>query len=490
MNTVKNNPYRIVGILAGTTAREQARQIKRLKQFIEAEQEPQGDFSFPALGNLHRTLESVEEAASKINLDSDRINAALFWFWAGSPITDEVAFEALKEGNIEAAYQIWDKLTGTTDESGNRLWNDVTKKNFSAFHNSAVLSLITAERSFPDAVLANIKFIECDYFENFIKGIVDETYKVVKGDIELDFLKAISDNIDNQKTAELVKYLNNYDFAAKQDFLKNLVRKPITQIEQKIESTKNKRKTDKTNALKAGEELFVETANDLSQLKDIVGTGDLKYSSIADKVANEILQCSIEYFNDNVEKNSNTDYVEAAIKLAQKAETVAIGNLVKGRIKDNLSTIRSMKDKEISQAIALLKSVKEAYEANKEKITAQVRIQERSLPWGQTINWVKVNEMIDNSIDWSKVADLIKQAIPPTYIDKIKAVEDQTKINEYKNLVNFLMGKVGYAQKSKIQYLDYWTPTQTKNKGCAAAILWTIGIIGIIILVNIILSYI
>jgi hypothetical protein len=36
---------------------EQERQVKRLKQFIEAEQEPQDDFSFPTLGHIHRTLE-------------------------------------------------------------------------------------------------------------------------------------------------------------------------------------------------------------------------------------------------------------------------------------------------------------------------------------------------------------------------------------------------------------------------------------------------
>jgi hypothetical protein len=92
MDIIQNNPYRILGLLVGTTTREQTKQINRLKKFIEAEQEPQDDFSFPILGNLHRTLNSVEDAASKLNLDSDKMNAALFWFWNGNPITDEAAF--------------------------------------------------------------------------------------------------------------------------------------------------------------------------------------------------------------------------------------------------------------------------------------------------------------------------------------------------------------------------------------------------------------
>ena len=301
MSITENNPYRTLGLLVGMTAREQSKQINRLKKLIEAEQDSRDDFSFPALGNLLRTLDCVEEAASKLNLDSDKLNAALFWFWGGNPITDEVAFDALKDGDIEAAYQIWDKLTTTTNAAGKRLWNAVTMKNLSAFHNSSVLYFITKKGSFVSAVVANIKFIESDYFDIFIKEAVDETYRVVKKDIELNFLKSIFDNTDNIKIAELIKYFNDYDFSAKQDFLKSVVQKPIAQIEQKIELTKNKRKASKANAVKAGAELFTATVNFLLQLKSIVGVNDLKYSSVADKVASEILQCSIDYFNDSQE---------------------------------------------------------------------------------------------------------------------------------------------------------------------------------------------
>ena len=75
MKSILNNPYRTIGLLVGATAREQEKQIRRLKQFIEAEQEPQNDFSFPTLGQLNRTVDSVMDAASKLNLDSDKINA-------------------------------------------------------------------------------------------------------------------------------------------------------------------------------------------------------------------------------------------------------------------------------------------------------------------------------------------------------------------------------------------------------------------------------
>ena len=101
MHIIKKNPYRTVGLLVGATAKEQERQIRRLKQFIIADQDPQDDFSFPKLGLLPRTIENVNDAVSKLNLESDKMNAALFWFYKGNDITDEPAFDAIKEGDIK-----------------------------------------------------------------------------------------------------------------------------------------------------------------------------------------------------------------------------------------------------------------------------------------------------------------------------------------------------------------------------------------------------
>ncbi len=39
MQVIDNNPYRIVGLLVGASAREQERQVRQLKQLIEAEQD-------------------------------------------------------------------------------------------------------------------------------------------------------------------------------------------------------------------------------------------------------------------------------------------------------------------------------------------------------------------------------------------------------------------------------------------------------------------
>ena len=254
--------------------------------------------------------------------------------------------------------------------------------------------------------------------------------------------------------AKFLEILNKQEFVAKQDFMKGFIQKPIEQIEQKIETSKSKRKSSKANAAKAGQELFTTTANNLTQLKSIVGANDLKYSTIADKVANEILQCSIDFFNDCQEKNSNVDYAETAMNLAKQAENIAVGNLTKDRIKDNMNSLAEMKDKELSQAIDLLKSVKDAYETNKARINAEVLTM--PLGYNQSINWSKVNQMIEKSLDWDKVVDLILKVIPQINVEKIKKTNKPSQVNEYKTLADFVISKLSFSQVNKVKYICYW----------------------------------
>ena len=462
MKTILNNPYRIVGLLVGATTKEQSKQISRLKKYIEAEQDPQDDFSFPALGEFHRTLESVEEAASKLNLDNDKINAALFWFWNGNPITDEAAFEALKSGDIETAYEIWDKLITKTDEEGKRFWKPVSEKNYSAFHNYSVLNIIRANGNLSNAIVASLYFLESDLVQKFVSSVTDETHKTNKKELQLLFLNQLHSDIEANNKSLLPKFLetlNKQEFIAKQDFMKGFVQKYIEQIEHKIETAKNKRKKSKATAAEAGQELFTATASDLAQLKSIVGASDLKYTSIADKVANEILQCSIDYFNYMQEIDSETDYPEIAMKLAKQAETIAVGKLTKDRIKDNIETLAVMKDRELSQAIELLKSIKEAYETNKAKIIAKVRAM--PLGYNQTINWSKVNQMIEKSIDWDKVVELILKVITHKNVEKIKSTNNPSQISEYKSLAEFVISKLSFTQVNKVKYICYWKTEST-----------------------------
>lgn len=498
MKLVQSNPYRTLGLLVGASAREKERQVKRLKQYIEAEQEPEDDFSFPALQNLHRTVDSITEAASKLNLDNDRMSAALFWFYKGNEITDEPAFENLKQGNINDALQIWEKLIIDTKEDGSRVWKSVTSKNCSAYHNYFVAAFLSnANANTATAIMANLRFLESDFIQDFKAISTDDTYKTTKKELQLLFLKQLESEFEaNGKSKTLIELLKKQQFSAKDEFLKDSLQKPIEYIEQKIEATKAKRKADKTHASNFGKELHDSCKNELTHLKNILGENDIKYSTIADKVANEILQCSIDSFNENQENDSSHDYLASSMKLAKTAATIAVGNLTKERIKDSISTLEEMKDRELSQAIELLQSVKDAYENNERNIRIQVREQEASLSYGQSINWSKVNDLIRNSIDWNKVAELIQQVISTHNVEKIRNIDNPTKLSEYKSLVNFILDKMSYPAISKVKYISWWetvrasatsyspTTSSSSEEGFPTWLKWVIAIIIFIVLVK------
>lgn len=345
MKLIKTNPYRTIGLLVGAKAAEQARQINRLKMYLEAEQEPQGDFSFPILGKIYRTVDSVTEASSKLNLDTDRLNAALFWFYKGNPITDEPAFDALKDSDFQTAIDIWLKLTGS---------GEVTQRNTSAFQNLSTLLLCHGLDDskvdinvFEYGLSLKLQFLESDFINDLKTIATDETFKPTKKEIQLAFLHALEAEIEKNSRispSQLIDIINKHNFSAKDDFLKGFVQKPIEQIERRIDEAKAKRKSSKANADKAGNTLFEQTKEDLSQISSILSTSNLKFSAISDKVSDEILQCGIDYFQ--YHRDSSTNPGRTSMDLFRKAKTLAIGNIAKQRCQENTENLQEWIDDE------------------------------------------------------------------------------------------------------------------------------------------------
>ncbi|MCZ2459757.1 MAG: hypothetical protein LC128_09020 [Chitinophagales bacterium] len=106
-----------------------------------------------------------------------------------------------------------------------------------------------------NAIVASLYFLESDLVNKFVSSVVDETHKTNKKELQLLFLIQLHSDIEANKKSLLPKFLeilNKQEFVAKQDFLKGFVQNHITQIEQQIETAKNKRKANKANAAKAG----------------------------------------------------------------------------------------------------------------------------------------------------------------------------------------------------------------------------------------------
>ncbi|MBK6977136.1 MAG: hypothetical protein IPH28_08590 [Cytophagaceae bacterium] len=440
MNIIENNPYRTVGLLVGATAAQQNRHITRIPLYInsgDAIPEEFTTYSFPTLGEINLTSQNVSDASLKLDHYSDKMNAALFWFYNGNPITDDPAFEALKDGDTDTAIGIWRKLAYDSEDDS---YNEITKKNASAFHNLSTLYLQEYGID-EDTLYLKLLFLESDFSNELKNKATDENFKISKKELQLLFLNTLTEEKDFE-TSELIESISNIEFSAKEDFLKSFVQKPFEQIEKIIGESNNKRKLNKANSVSIGKALFEQTSDNLNQLKAILGTTNVRYSSIADKVANEILQCSIDFFNHHQENESDLDYFDQAWKLAKLTESIALGKLTKDRIIDSLNTLEEMKEKEISQAIQLLESIKDAYEENKRKIKRQVKELEETdieIRLGhKTINHRAVEDNIKNSIEWQKVNELLATVLSDNSLKKIKESDNNDLKHEFIQLANWL----------------------------------------------------
>jgi hypothetical protein len=345
MQQIKDNPYRIIGLLVGATAPQQVNQINRLRQSIEAEVEPDEDFSFPVISKLNRTTEIVNAAAAKIHLDSGKINAALFWFYKGNEIDDDAAFDILKgeNGDKEEAQEIWTSATKG---------KEITKRNASCIHNLSTLLLSNAFNGnkifvtiLEDAINLKLKFLESEFSADLVKISTDENNRTNKVELQLIFLKELLSEIEKNEeynTDRFLTILNKLNFSAKEEFLKDFVQKPIRQIEDEISKTKTKLQADKTDAEIFGKELYDNTEASIEQLKNVLDTGDIRYQTIADKLANAILQCGIDFFQEF--KDENLDPSDESMNLFELASSIAVGNIVSQRCEENTENLQEWID--------------------------------------------------------------------------------------------------------------------------------------------------
>ena len=448
MELIQNNPYRIAGILSNATERELQKQKTKIKAYSKVGKEIKSDYDFLILGNIDRTEDSVNKAFSNVEQNQDKVNFSLFWFLNANPF-DNTAIEYLKNGDAEKAVEIWEKVT--TDK-------DVNSKNFSAFNNLGTYKLLSqTQNDIKEGIEAKIKLIESDFFENFVHSVADETFTI---DNQKQIEKMVDELLTQFKnqysSSETLKLFSNCNGSTQKYLSKKFTEEPIHKIESQIESCKKKRKADKINAYEFGLRLFTNTKDDLSLLKSLLGISDLKYKAVADQLANEIMQCGIDYFNENQENDSSDNFLESSQKLTKLADSIAIGKLTKDRAKDSLATLADMKDREVNQAIAILSSIKMAYEKAISEIDAQVSAMRMTMSYNQSVNYSKVDKMKASCLNWDKVVEVVRNGISMNDVEVIQRCSNHSKVSEYKNLVDFLIGKLGPIQINQIKHLCYW----------------------------------
>ncbi|MCZ2356028.1 MAG: hypothetical protein LC115_04945 [Bacteroidia bacterium] len=448
MKLIQDNPYRIAGILANSSEKELQKQKSKITKYASIGKQVDSELDFPFFGNVDRSENSITKAFSGIEQNQDKVSHSLFWFLKSNNF-DETAFNYLINGDKEKAVEIWDKVTNG---------KEVTSKNFSCFNNIGTLKLLSeSQQEIQEGIEAKIKLIDSPSFTEFVHTVADQTYTI---DNQKQTEKFIDDILKQFKgkysSSDTLKLFSNCNGITKKYLSQKFTEEPLHKIESQIETCKKKRKENKSNAYEFGLKLYTNTKDELALLKSILGISDLKYKALADQLANEIMQCGIDYFNESQENNSRDNYLESSQKLTKLADSIAVGKMAKDRAKDSLASLEDMKDREINKAIAILNSIKLAYDKAISEIDAQVLKMTMQMSYNQTINYSKVDKMKEDCLNWNKVVEVVSEGITINDVEMIQRCSNQSKVSEYKNLVDFLISKLGPIQINQIKHICYW----------------------------------
>lgn len=461
MKLIQDNPYRIAGILANASEKDLQKQKSKITKYASIGKQVDSEYDFPFLGKTDRSENSITKAFSSIEQNQDKVSNSLFWFLKANTF-DETAIIYLINGDKEKAVEIWEKVTNG---------KEVTSKNFSCFNNLSTLKLLgDSKKETKEGIEAKLKLIESTSFVDYVHTVADQTYTIDKNKQAEAFVNEVLKQLKGKySSTDILQLFSNCNGTTQKYLSQKFTEEPLHKIESTIETCKKNRKANKGNSYEFGLKLYTNTKEDLSLLKTILGTNDLKYKALADQLANEIMQCGIDFFNESQENNSHDDYLESSKKLTNLADSIAVGKMAKDRAKDSLATLEEMKDREINKAISILNSIKLAYDKACSEIDKQVdELQYYTMPGflggspmrmprhDVSINWSKVEKMKAQCINWDKVVEVVSEGISINDIVVIQRCSNQNKISEYKNLVDFLYGKLGPIQINQIKHICYW----------------------------------
>lgn len=312
-NLLSHNPYRILGVYSNSPKKDVLSNLNKMKAFLKVGKTVSFPLDLPQfLPSIDRDETIVSSAQASIELPMDQIKHTLFWFMKVTPL-DDIALNHLLAGNIVQAKEIWNK-----------------KETVSSILNLMVCALIENDA---DSLAIKADTLFQNYSEAFCLT-VNETIKLTSSQLTELFIELIKQD----GTIELAKLMqvSGTSIEWRKIIGGGLVKPIIDEISLAILEAKSAKGSSAN--YRAGEKLMNSTKGSLSQLKGLLGVSDMQYQMIADKLATTILQCGINYFNET----EDDDAPQKAMILQGFALSIAVGQVVKDRCKENVDVLKKI----------------------------------------------------------------------------------------------------------------------------------------------------
>jgi hypothetical protein len=344
MNLISENPYRTLGIFCGASTRDIQKQLAMVKAFSRVGKQSKLETDFEFLGGVNRDIDLVTEAANKIEQAKNKVVYALFWFQKANHV-DETAIRYLLNNETQKAVEIWSKIIETSN-------NIVTSKNFSAYLN---LSTLLVELGYQTKNKMSVSsgfqlkgtILSSEQFNDFVKCVGGENIvlnrEVIAEEIVTEMLNTIKNGSVDLSFTDIIESFKTFPPKVLGTLKKKYTEQPILSIEREIELSKESREESPEDANKYGIDLYKRTKQNLQFLIQTLGKTNIEIKTLANSLANEILQCSIDFFNCHRD-DGDSDPGEEAVKLAKMAKSICPPGPTFNRINENLETIQEWVD--------------------------------------------------------------------------------------------------------------------------------------------------
>jgi len=337
-----NNPFNVLGLLAGVPEKEIARRKAQINAYLNVGKELSFEEDIPwAVEGLDRSREAVAAAFASIEQYSSRALHGFGWFVEGSR-ADGPALAHLRADDTEKARDIWYRVAAL---------GELTEQSISCASNLGSLTMLTGTdnmETFAIGVNWKVKVLGSTLLPTLLEKLGDQA---VAQDVQ-GFIRAWALQLSGSvlpkyggQTAAMRKLSSAISGA--NPSIVQLLREPFEEhyaktLDRLVAGCKAKRKGDKANAHKHAASIQALAKRELDAFKAFSGNSSATYQHSADQVAEELLECAIDHWNECHEDDSID--IEAVRSLVTYAKALAQGKMLKARIEDNWATMKEYID--------------------------------------------------------------------------------------------------------------------------------------------------
>ena len=341
MQSLRENPFRLLGLLSSSSSREIDSRSKKLRQYLEAGVEPNvnPDYYCPTLGRkpMRRLPESIEQVRGMLTLDQDKLLYALLWFVQMNEVTDPVALEALAQGDLAEAERIWRQQVYAADGS----LRAITDRNSSAYHNLSVYLLCSAQSA---DIVTGVKLGLMALEQGSVLSFLQEKLGVSSmslQDVELLYLNRLISDIQKRPRGglpQLMDLLGHQEYTAKKALMKSYALEAVKTLEETIERSVHQSKTVAGAGLAEGEKLLREGGEMLQQIAVSLPKNDPKYERASNALAKGVKSCGEGYFEDCSEQDDFAS--QRLLELYRKTQTFACSDFVSKELDSKIKKLQ------------------------------------------------------------------------------------------------------------------------------------------------------